>query len=114
MSETKYGLLRKYKKELLTALVFAYAIFIVFMHSNISHFFVRKHQSPWGEYSLRPHSVEFSIIALVLIFGYLLFKYIRGERKTVTLLYFFLYAEFLFFIYSVLSLHPVEVVHFIH
>lgn len=82
-------------------------------HVEVSKLVVGKYKNITGDFVPRDHSIEFSIIVIMLILIFLSVKAIKGERRIVTLAYIFLYLIVMVLFYSFLSLHQVEIIHIV-
>ena len=105
---------KEHKTGFLTFLIYAYGAFISYNHGPISKFVTKKRHIFNGVHEIRDFSVELSLIALFFLLLYVTWRFQKGKRRLETLFYFFLFSLLMVFIYSVLSLHPVEFVHFLH
>ncbi len=98
---------------LLKVLVFAYGFCIMFLHLKITDVFTADYKTPFGIFNPKKESTYLSIIFGFLFFAYIIYRFVKGKRRLITVLYFILLIELLLADYFIFCLHPVEYVHFI-
>jgi hypothetical protein len=90
-----------------------YSFAAMLLHVEFSKLATGKYPQFTGEFNAKAHSIEFSITFLLLVVSYLIWNFIKGERRLVTIYYWGLYSIVLFLFYLFISLHAVEIIHLI-
>jgi hypothetical protein len=89
-----------------------YTYYSIALHIEGSDFFTGRISKFTGKFNFETYAVEFSITLAVLVLIYIVYKLKSKENLTRTIIYFFLYAISIVHYYMILSLKPLEVVHF--
>jgi len=97
----------------LKILIYAYGFSIMFWHLKITDIFTADYNTPFGIFNPKKQSAYLSIVFAGLFLGYIVYKFVKGKRRLITVLYFILLFELLLADYFIFCLHPVEFVHFI-
>ena len=91
----------------------AYLVLGILLHVEVSFLVVGNYPDITGKFVARDYSLQFSYFIAGLVIIYLIYKSVKGERRFVTLYYWFIYFSILFFFYLIISLHQVEIIHIV-
>lgn len=98
---------------LLLLLTLAYVFFSFLLHVEVTALVVGRLKSITGDFVPRNYSLEASIVLVLIIVCYVLYRAIKGNNRVYTFLFIYLYLIFVYYFYRVFSLHAVEYVHFV-
>jgi hypothetical protein len=106
----------KYKKVLHVFLIIFTLIYTalgIYWHNHVARVLGGVYPEYTFGINVRENSVVFSLIILSILVLYFIYKLIKGKRRFITLLYWVLFAELIVFFYYMISLHPIEIIHFL-
>lgn len=101
------------KRIILFIFISFYIYFAIALHLDISHLVTGHMPKLTGKIVLREYSIPFSILFVALIVFYLAVQLRRNEKVIRTIVYLFIYFVVVDFYYLFLSLHPVEIIHYV-
>lgn len=107
----------KHRNKFITVLLFLltlfYVVFSFVLHVEVTALVVGRLKSITGDLVPRNYSLEASIVLVLIIVCYVLYRAIKGTNRIYTFLFIYLYLIFVYYFYRVFSLHAVEYIHFV-